>query len=87
MHKGIAKKILRGLLKLLSLDACFLKGPWDGHVCCAVDRDVNDHMYYVAWGVAQTKKKETWGWFLEHLKKTCRWVRDMGGPSSLTNIR
>ena len=36
---------------------------------CQVGRDANDQMYPIAWGVAQSEKKETWGWFLEYLQE------------------
>jgi len=38
--------------RMLCLDACFLKGPWNRQVLEAVGRDANNQMYAVAWKVA-----------------------------------
>ena len=37
--------------KVLNIDRCFLKGPWNGYVLAVVGRDANNQMYPVAWGV------------------------------------
>jgi len=39
---------LDGCRIVSSLDACFLKGPWNGQVFVAVSRDANNQMYPTA---------------------------------------
>ena len=59
---GLLKKgFLDGCRRVLSSDAYFLNGPWDGQLFCAVGRDANDQISLVPWSVAQSEKKETWG--------------------------
>ena len=49
---------LNGCRRVISLDGCFLKGPWNGQVFVAVGRDANNRIYPIAWSVAQTEKIE-----------------------------
>jgi len=64
---SLKKGFLEGCRRVLCIDACFLKGPWNGQVLAAVGRDANNQMYPVAWGVAQQESRETWTWFLQFL--------------------
>ena len=58
---------LEGCRRILSINGCFLKGPWNGQLLATVGRDANNQMYPVAWGVAQREDKETWLWFMQFL--------------------
>ena len=43
--------------RIISLNACFLKGPWPGLILDAVGRDVNSQIYPIARGVFRSEKK------------------------------
>jgi len=45
---SLKRGFLYGCRRVLCLDACFLKGPWNGQVLVAFDRDANNEMYPVA---------------------------------------
>jgi len=47
---SLKRGFLYGCRRVLCLDACFLKGPWNGQVLVAVGRDTNNQMYPVAGG-------------------------------------
>jgi len=47
---SLKRGFLYGCRRVLCLDACFLKGPSNGQVLVAVDRDANNQMYPVAGG-------------------------------------
>ena len=64
---ALKRGFLEGCRRVLSIDGCFLKGPWNGQVLAAVGRDANNQMYPVAWGVAQREDAETWLWFMQFL--------------------
>jgi len=49
---------LDGCRRVISLDACFLKGPWNSQVFVTIGRDANNKMYPIAWGVAKSEKKK-----------------------------
>ena len=38
--------------RVISLDACFLKGFWNGQGFATVGRDANNQMHPIAWGMA-----------------------------------
>ncbi|KAJ8436505.1 hypothetical protein Cgig2_003203 [Carnegiea gigantea] len=63
----LKRGFLEGCRKVLSIDGCFLKGPWNAQILAAVGRDANNQMYPVAWGVTQGEDKETWLWFMQFL--------------------
>lgn len=48
----------------ISLDGCFLKGPYGGQLLTAVGLDANNQMYPIAWAVVETKNIDSWSWFL-----------------------
>jgi len=56
--RALKRGFLDGCRRVISLDACFLKGPWNGQVFVAVSRDANNQMYPIAWRVAQNETKE-----------------------------
>jgi len=52
---------------VLSLDGCFIKGPWKGQILVAVGRDGNNQMYPVAWAVCERENSISWAWFVSLL--------------------
>jgi len=55
---------LDGCRPVLSLDGCFIKGPWRGQILVAVGRDGNNQMYPVAWAVCERENSVSWAWFV-----------------------
>jgi len=51
--------LLEGCRPVLSIDGCFIKGPWKGQILVAVGRDGNNQMYPVAWAVTQRENIPT----------------------------
>jgi len=52
----LKKGFLDGCRRVISLDVCFLKGPWNGQIFVTVGGDANNQMYPIAWGVPQSEK-------------------------------
>ncbi|KAE8698612.1 hypothetical protein F3Y22_tig00110597pilonHSYRG00502 [Hibiscus syriacus] len=49
---------------IISVDNCFLKGPFKGILLFVVGRDGNDQMYPIAWAVVEGEITDSWSWFL-----------------------
>lgn len=58
---------LAGIRPMIGLDACHLKGPFQGQLMHAVARDGNNQMYPLAMAVVEAETKDSWMWFLEKL--------------------
>lgn len=54
---------------VIGLDGCFLKWDLEGDLLAAVGRDADNKMYPIAWAVVTGENKDTWGWFIQKLKK------------------
>ncbi|GJX47308.1 mutator type transposase [Tanacetum coccineum] len=54
--------------EFLGLDGAFMKGPFPGKLLTAVGIDPNNGIYPLAYGIVETESRESWTWFLEHLK-------------------
>ena len=67
--KSLKRGFLDGCRRVISFDACFPKGPWNGQVFVVVGGDANNQMYLTAWGVAQSEKREVWEWFIALLQE------------------
>jgi len=69
--RELERGFLDGCKRVISLNACFLKGSWNGQVFVAVGRDANNQMYMypIAWGVAQTETREVWEWFISLMQE------------------
>jgi len=52
---------------VISLDGCFIKGPWKWKILVAVGRDGNNQMYPVAWAVCERENSVSWAWFVSQL--------------------
>lgn len=48
-----------GCRPLISIDGCFLKGPYKGQLLCAIGRDGNKNIYPNAFAAMEAKTKES----------------------------
>jgi hypothetical protein len=71
---AMKRGFLAGCRPIISLDGCFLKGPYKGQQLAAISRDANNQMYPVAFAVVEAEIKDSWTWFLEAL------LSDLGTP-------
>ncbi|CAM8926726.1 unnamed protein product [Rhodiola kirilowii] len=69
---------LTGCRPIISLDACHLKGAYNGQIHSAIGRDGNDNMFPIAYGICESESKESWLWFLENLLNDIGNSRDNG---------
>lgn len=65
--EALRKGFMAGCRPFISLDGCFLKGPFGGQLLVAVGRDGNNQMFPIAWAVMEVESTESWTWFLELL--------------------
>ena len=56
-----------GCRRILSINGCFLKDPWNGQLLDTIGHDANNQVYPIAWGVPQREDKGTWVWFMQSL--------------------
>ncbi|XP_021746632.1 uncharacterized protein LOC110712475 [Chenopodium quinoa] len=64
---ALKKGFLAGCRPFISLDGCFLKGPFGGQLLVAVGRDGNNQMFPIAWAVVEVESTDSWTWFLSLL--------------------
>ncbi|KAL4382936.1 hypothetical protein GQ457_15G019750 [Hibiscus cannabinus] len=57
-----------GCRPIISLDWCFLKGPYIGWLLADVEIDANDGIYPIAYAVVESENFSAWYWFLSLLK-------------------
>ncbi|XP_078160177.1 uncharacterized protein LOC144555650 [Carex rostrata] len=72
-----SKGFLLGCRPYLGLDACHLKGKFNGVLAAATGIDGNNCMYPIAYGVLESENTESWAWFLRELQ------RAIGTPNGL----
>ncbi|KAL4284901.1 hypothetical protein GQ457_16G025860 [Hibiscus cannabinus] len=65
--KALKDGFLVGCRPIISIDGCWLKGKYEGHLLAAVGIDANDCIYPIAYAVVEKENKSSWGWFLELL--------------------
>ncbi|GJR84523.1 uncharacterized protein Tco_0155308 [Tanacetum coccineum] len=64
-----SKGFLAGCRPYISLDACHLKGKFNGVLAAATCIDGNNSIFPVAYSVLESENTSSWTWFLESLKK------------------
>jgi hypothetical protein len=64
---GCKQGFIRGCRPFIGVDGCHLKTKYGGQLLIAVGRDPNDQYFPLAFGVVETKTKESWRWFLQLL--------------------
>ncbi|CAH1443875.1 unnamed protein product [Lactuca virosa] len=72
-----SKGFLAGCRPYIGLDACHLKGKFNGVLAAATSIDGNNGMFPVAYGVLEAENTKSWTWFLASLKKA------IGTPNGL----
>ncbi|MFS7904830.1 putative transposase, MuDR, plant, MULE transposase domain-containing protein [Helianthus anomalus] len=58
-----------GCRPYIALDACHLKGKFNGVLVAATSVDGNNSIFPVAYGVLESENKTSWIWFIDLLKK------------------
>nr|KAJ0197587.1 hypothetical protein LSAT_V11C700367560 [Lactuca sativa] len=53
--------------KVIGLDGCFLKEQVKGELLTAIGRDLDNHIYPIAWAVVIVENKDNWSWLIELL--------------------
>nr|KAJ0207509.1 hypothetical protein LSAT_V11C500261200 [Lactuca sativa]KAJ0207802.1 hypothetical protein LSAT_V11C500261320 [Lactuca sativa] len=71
------KGFLAGCRPYIGLDACHLKGKFNGVLAAATSIDGNNGMFPVAYGVLESENTKSWTWFLKSLEKA------IGTPNGL----
>ncbi|XP_074288923.1 uncharacterized protein LOC141614067 [Silene latifolia] len=61
---ALKKGFIRGCRPFISIDGCWLKGPYGGQLLVAVGRDGNNQMFPIAWAVVEIENTDSWTWFL-----------------------
>ncbi|CAI8605785.1 unnamed protein product [Vicia faba] len=64
---GCKKGFTKGCRPFIGVDGCHLKTQYGGQLLIVVARDPNDQYYPLAFGVVETKTKESWRWFMQFL--------------------
>ncbi|GJX48841.1 mutator type transposase [Tanacetum coccineum] len=67
---GAAKEGFKACMRqFLGFDGTFMKGPFLGKMLTAVGVEPNNGIYPLAYGIVETESRESWTWFLQHLKE------------------
>jgi len=61
---SLRRGFLAGCRPFISLDGCFLKGPFGGQLLVVIGRGGNKQMYPIAWVVVESEQMDSWSWFL-----------------------
>ncbi|XP_023770327.2 uncharacterized protein LOC111918938 [Lactuca sativa] len=72
-----SRGFLAGCRPYIALDACHLKGKFNGVLAAATSIDGNNGMFPVAYGVLEAENTKSWTWFLTSLQKA------IGTPNGL----
>ncbi|XP_039138855.1 uncharacterized protein LOC120276195 [Dioscorea cayenensis subsp. rotundata] len=63
--QGCKSGFKTGCRPIISLDACFLKGYYRGHLMAAVGIVANDCMYPIAFAAIESENFDSWCWFID----------------------
>ncbi|GJS04615.1 mutator type transposase [Tanacetum coccineum] len=67
---GEAKEGFKACMwQFLGFDGTFMKGQFPGKMLTVVGVEPNNGIYPLAYGIVETESKESWTWFLQHLKE------------------
>ncbi|GKF43666.1 mutator type transposase [Tanacetum coccineum] len=67
---GAAKEGFKACMRqFLGFDGTFMKGLFPGKLLTAVGMDPNNGIYPLVNGIVETESRESWTWFLQHLKE------------------
>ncbi|CAN1261691.1 hypothetical protein LINPERPRIM_LOCUS10952 [Linum perenne] len=66
---ALKKGFKSGCRRFIGLDGCFLKALTGWQLLAAVGIDANDGVYPIAWAIVKTESENSWGWFIELLRK------------------
>lgn len=58
-----------GCRPIISLDGCFLKGYYGGHLLVVFVMDANDSTYPLAYAAVECKNYESWSWFFATIEE------------------
>ncbi|KAH9617401.1 hypothetical protein KSS87_018893 [Heliosperma pusillum] len=75
---ALREGFLAGCRPFISIDGCWLKGPYGGQLLVAVGRDGNNQMFPIAWAVVDVENTESWSWFLQLLAEDLRTLAGAG---------
>lgn len=79
--------LLQGCRLVISLDTCFMKGPFGGQLMQTVARDGNNQMFPTAMAVVDSECKDNWGWYLHIILGRLDIQEKNDGCLSLTDKR
>ncbi|XP_022854823.1 uncharacterized protein LOC111376128 [Olea europaea var. sylvestris] len=82
---------IRGCIRVIGVDGCFLKTELGGQLLTAVGVDANNGMYLVVYAVVEVENGDNWKWFLEllkddlHIHSSQHWIFISDQQKGLTN--
>ncbi|CAH1453381.1 unnamed protein product [Lactuca virosa] len=67
-----SRGFVAGCRPYIGLDACHLKGKFNGVLAAATGIDGNNSIFPIAYCVLESENTQSWTWFLDSLKKSIR---------------
>nr|KAJ0213458.1 hypothetical protein LSAT_V11C400201180 [Lactuca sativa] len=77
MYAACSRGFLAGCRPYIGLDACHLKGKFNGVLAATTGIDGNNSIFPMAYCVLESENTQSWTWFLDSLKKA------IGTPNGL----